>query len=1555
MANLLQGAISVDGRTENLFSAFKDASELVGVVSAPLLKGYLRTTRTANVNVADFVWMQSGAGTWELKHMHSSMWKDIESVDGSVDGRLWTEARQQALTTQLLAAPAYNASVPTVRLSIVLSQFLPSSQRLVGAVNAVSANAEAGWGAAKVVLTVQNGVWYIICGIKDNAACPRPSIRGSDTAALIALYEAELGAFTTEVRGSCGLARFTCFFATDAYVGNLGQLAPVAMAALKAAPWIHAIDFYTLGSLKPDEILKGHGSVYINLIWAQLMWSTLLPSQTSMSCATQPVFERACFGSSLRDPTCGEACACTAWDAACEAGPYLGYGQCAGGSWDRSWECANERACMLSSIRHATRSNLTAAVGSDAVSACAVDLVRELVALSKLETSASAEPSCSADRLWCSTEAWAWGLTGISWLAVALLVGWYWCRWAVAKKAGSWREAMRYWRPERKKGAVGEHLAGLNAARILASIHIVIGHLYAYGASSNVYFFGWGFTWVPWFFMLSGYVLTHAQLARKDPSKTDPVGTFFRKRSGAVYPLYAVGLVLALAVLMAAGRKVPVWYVLLSQAFLTQAWVPWLSEQTIQLHCWFLSAMVPYWALFGLIFRHVVLRLASLRAACAVLVCLALLPWLAFVLPEAYQPTGGDDALEWYGGHSTGSLKTWTDVLVVFLKFHPFCYLHVFVFGMLLARMRERLKATLALHASSDELPHRALVRLVHWLLRWGTSLGYALLLCVFLVKDIRPYAAKLSARLSILMVPQGLILIGLSPLPPPKPLAKVPSPKLSGGVQVSATSASAPPSPPTTPKEEEEGKEEDQHGLAEGWEAVTDSIGRTYWWCPTTDAVTWQIPLQIPLAQAEPEQVAAAMTVDARFSGEAKPERLSSKRAQRDAQVSVDKRPSGEREGERLSGEVRVSAEAAGRVSMRSPERPSIVVHGLSMLHTIRQQSSGLLFRDPEEQAKADVKWVEDFDQEDTFASGETERVANARGFERRGALSGRSDTTETSRFTDNPDDSQFHRDANYLDAFCAALAVSAPPARPARPTATEPAAAAPAAPAPALVAPLWREVLTTDPIARLFARAPAAWGNVSYGQYVFQTIAYQLWPVEQLDGWRLLPHMVFLLSCAWLSAELCTIPARSWWLGQKDAPHKLWAPPCATAAVLLAMGVPYYYSRDVLRGGGLVPAPPYVAVGAEALDVRLNWTAPEFEDEAAPRVVINPSLLLTDGGLMRAARVHSTLSSRGEGIHLDEASGETLVVTELITEWKSDVVMHSGGLVGDLAGWDVAAWALDGSEPLAVTNPTSSLSSASWGPLCEPTPKYVAANNTLFRKLVSGPEDPKLMQGADGSSMLTFSSLPPAESRPGCHQQDNAVVQMYAATTSAAAVGVRLDCGKRTTAEKNWISFVYGDQLYYVYSIHPHVIVQVRAADGVCVESRYSTSSYQPLARLSQHGGYQLHGSATAVMNNGTYLALMHTIDNAGHYVTMAYRFEAHPPFAVVAVSRPLPLQGLGGVNFASGLLVPHGCRKVIVSYGAADLESRVLVMSTGYFETFFDFCPAANASLAKDSSGT
>ena len=50
--------------------------------------------------------------------------------------------------------------------------------------------------------------------------------------------------------------------------------------------------------------------------------------------------------------------------------------------------------------------------------------------------------------------------------------------------------------PSPAQSVPAQKFGGLNGARLLASCHIVLGHLYQSGFI-NGYFFSWGFTWVP--------------------------------------------------------------------------------------------------------------------------------------------------------------------------------------------------------------------------------------------------------------------------------------------------------------------------------------------------------------------------------------------------------------------------------------------------------------------------------------------------------------------------------------------------------------------------------------------------------------------------------------------------------------------------------------------------------------------------------------------------------------------------------------------------------------------------------------------------------------------------------------------------------------------------------------------------------------------------------------------------------------------------------------------------------------------------------------------------
>lgn len=347
---------------------------------------------------------------------------------------------------------------------------------------------------------------------------------------------------------------------------------------------------------------------------------------------------------------------------------------------------------------------------------------------------------------------------------------------------------------------------------------------------------------------------------------------------------------------------------------------------------------------------------------------------------------------------------------------------------------------------------------------------------------------------------------------------------------------------------------------------------------------------------------------------------------------------------------------------------------------------------------------------------------------------------------------------------------------------------------------------------------------------------------------------------------------------LGQSPkARAKIAAMPIGLTVILLSVGLPYREDWVVWRASRrrsnssiFNVTAPVVHVAPEAIDMRLDWhTASDVFNTTGASLqsgwaVINPSLLLlesaSDGGavlLARAARAHATSEVTLRGVTYD-AVYPPVNVTEVRRYWHSKIVM-STSVWGDerrtmLSGWNTTEWqvALSGQdEPLEAVHVLSSFeTNQGWAPLCEPMPQYDPLNRTLLRKFVTGPEDPKLLRMpssvVSGSRFaMAFSSLPPKSTIPGCDQTDAAVTQMYMTQADEGSTGhlqnapaVHLQCGLSTADEKNWIGFTHDGQLYYVYSIEPHRIVQVRAADGACIEiERYSTSAYAPLRRMRVH----------------------------------------------------------------------------------------------------------------------
>jgi peptidoglycan/LPS O-acetylase OafA/YrhL len=513
-------------------------------------------------------------------------------------------------------------------------------------------------------------------------------------------------------------------------------------------------------------------------------------------------------------------------------------------------------------------------------------------------------------------------------------------------------------------------------------------------------------------------------------------------------------------------------------------------------------------------------------------------------------------------------------------------------------------------------------------------------------------------------------------------------------------------------------------------------------------------------------------------------------------------------------------------------------------------------------------------------------------------------------------------------------------------------------------------------DPLALCFSFAPSWFGDFSYCQYVLQFIMYDLFPVKEITN---ASFFVYLWGASLVTYKLAQEPAAKLWRsllpkGEKDAS---WYPLMALLVVppsllALILGIAKLVcepfadltssfntasgnsSGNLTNGTHFFVLPPFVQISDEAVDLRLNWT---IVDESLPaegkvRAAINPTMLFRSdgkGGIewIRAVRAHAVHEEFTTVLY------EGVEVTQQLMHFESSIMLSFEPFIGDLsAGFDgggIARWGLDGSLSLVPldTNLISHMGKTKeWTVLCEPKPSFTRSERWLVRKQVGGPEDPKLFELPNSALGISFSSFPPASilshssSAEDCKWHDNAVMQMYLATDGNAllsgeqALAVRLKCGNPKGMEKNWIAFRHEEKLYFVYSIEPHVIVNVRATDGACVE-QYKTSSKQ-LKEVSQHV-FAIRGSATAVRySDGEFLAIFHTSGPLSGYSSCLYTFQAQPPFMVLRISKPLPLHMH---SFPSSLVVHSN--KVLVGYGEADQTSRVLVMSRNYVEGLFDWC--------------
>jgi peptidoglycan/LPS O-acetylase OafA/YrhL len=307
----------------------------------------------------------------------------------------------------------------------------------------------------------------------------------------------------------------------------------------------------------------------------------------------------------------------------------------------------------------------------------------------------------------------------------------------------------KYLKRQKAVSTSQNQIRGMGTLRMLASLHIVAGHLERYGPGvmTPIALAEFGYTWVPWFLMLSGFVLTWAEQSRKISSQTSWL-TFLTKRLLGIYPVYVAGMISTILVGHTTWGSIPYerWCI---DLLLMQSWWPGWPERAILPHSWFLSAIVPCWALHGSLLG--VVRKTRTRGLMVYGTVLTLLPLIVF----------GVDCW-WCGQHHSGDFHSTMDAILVTLKFHPALYVTSYVSGMCAACLARRLTALESL--DMDTRRKRPAERVAQVAADFGVLIGtLGLVLCFGISRATHFHGSVMAFRLGALLPFHALTLIGLA------------------------------------------------------------------------------------------------------------------------------------------------------------------------------------------------------------------------------------------------------------------------------------------------------------------------------------------------------------------------------------------------------------------------------------------------------------------------------------------------------------------------------------------------------------------------------------------------------------------------------------------------------------------------------------------------------------------------------------------------------------------------------------------------------------------------
>jgi len=230
-----------------------------------------------------------------------------------------------------------------------------------------------------------------------------------------------------------------------------------------------------------------------------------------------------------------------------------------------------------------------------------------------------------------------------------------------------------------------------------------------------------------------------------------------------------------------------------------------------------------------------------------------------------------------------------------------------------------------------------------------------------------------------------------------------------------------------------------------------------------------------------------------------------------------------------------------------------------------------------------------------------------------------------------------------------------------------------------------------------------------------------------------------------------------------------------------------------------------------------------------------------------------------------------------------------------------------------------------------------YIDTPEFAYPKCVTGFEDPRMIVTPDGQNLMIISNshsnascftemhlttIPiedvdqafQSKSKPKLLTVDESQILRLFKTTSPEPVN----------NEKNWMPFFDHENLMFVYSVNPHVILKCNTVTGACT---------QVAETENPHVNSKLRGSSQARLYDGQYVAVAHWRTSNSSYLSQAYTFEAKLPYKITAISPTFVIKAEGTkaqslIQFVSGFEIFEDT--AYITYGEEDCDSKLFKVS-------------------------